>query len=90
MKKMIEIMDTVTIDDDKELLVVNKTKYNNKDYYLLVNRDNSSEVLIAYIDNNELVSIEDKNEYLKIIQLFDIKNVINLIPKELLDQINKG
>ena len=87
---MIEIMDTVTIDDDKELLVVNKTKYNNKDYYLLVNRDNSSEVLIAYIDNNELVSIEDKNEYLKIIQLFDIKNVINLIPKELLDQINKG
>ena len=90
MKKMIEIMDTVTIDDDKELLVANKTKYNNKDYYLLVNRDNSSEVLIAYIDNNELVSIEDKNEYLKIIQLFDIKNVINLIPKELLDQINKG
>lgn len=87
---MIEIMDTVTIDDDKELLVANKTKYNNKDYYLLVNRDNSSEVLIAYIDNNELVSIEDKNEYLKIIQLFDIKNVINLIPKELLDQINKG
>ena len=83
---MIEIMDTISIDDNRDLIVANKTVYNNKEYYLLVNEEDPSDVLIGYIDNNELVSIEDKNEFNKILGLFDINELLKVLPKDLLNQ----
>ncbi len=73
----IEIMDQITIEDDRNFIVSNITKYNDKEYYLLVNVDDESDVMIAYLDGEELISVEDVMEYIEILKKFDTNKILS-------------
>ena len=66
----IDIKDIITLDDNKKYVVTSKTSYENKDYYLLLDKDEKSEYLICYLENNELIETEDKDLNTKLLELF--------------------
>ena len=70
-------MDQITIEDDRNFIVSNITKYNDKEYYLLVNVDDESDVMIAYLDGEELISVEDVMEYIEILKKFDTNKILS-------------
>ena len=72
----IELMDHITIEDNRTFIVSNITNYNNKDYYLLLNVDDDSDIMIAYLDKSVLVSVDDVNEYIKILKQFDTNKIL--------------
>lgn len=72
----IELMDHITLEDNRTFIVSNITYYNNKDYYLLLNFDDDSDIMIAYLDNSDLVSVDDVDEYLKILKQFDTNKIL--------------
>ena len=72
----IELMDHITLDDNKTFIVSNITNYNNKDYYLLLNFDDDTDIMIAYLDNSDLVSVEDVDEYVKILRQFNTNKIL--------------
>lgn len=65
----IDIKDSVILDDENEYLVASKINYENKEYYYLVNID-ENEVKFCYLDNDELVEINDKDLATKLLPLF--------------------
>lgn len=67
----IELMDRITLEDDTKYIVANTLEYNNKIYYLLVNDEDDTDIMIAYLENMELLSIEDVDEYKKILLKFN-------------------
>ena len=79
----IEIMDQITLENDQSYLVCNTTQYNNKEYYLLVNCDDKTDIMIAYFDKEELVSVDDITEYVKVMGTFDTDKVIKQFSTEI-------
>lgn len=67
---IINIKDTLTLDDNNEYIVVSKINYNNKNYYYLLDKYNNENVKFCYEDNEELVEIEDKELITKLLPLF--------------------
>ena len=76
LKMKIELMDHITLGDNRTFIVSNITKYNSKDYYLLLNFNDDSDIMIAYLDNSDLISIDDVDEYIKILKKFDTNKVL--------------
>ena len=76
MKMKIELMDHITLEDNKTFIVSNITNYHNKEYYLLLNFDDDTDIMIAYLDNSDLVSIDDTDEYIKILGQFDTNKIL--------------
>ncbi len=76
---IINIKDTLTLDDKNEYVVVSKVSYENKTYYYLIDKNNYSNVKFCYGDNDELVEINDKSLVTKLLPLFlkAAKNEIN-------------
>ena len=72
----IELMDHITLGDNRTFIVSNITEYKSKDYYLLLNLDDDSDIMIAYLDNSDLISIDDVEEYIKILKKFDTSKVL--------------
>ncbi len=72
----IELMDHITLEDNKTFIVSNITNYHNKEYYLLLNFDDDTDIMIAYLDNSDLVSIDDTDEYIKILGQFDTNKIL--------------
>ena len=72
----IELMDYITIEDNRTFIVSNITNYNNKDYYLLLNIDDDLDIMIAYLDKSVLVSVDDVDEYIKILKKFDTNKIL--------------
>lgn len=72
----IELMDHITLEDNETFIVSNIINYNNKEYYLLLNFDDDTDVMIAYLDNSDLVSINDVDEYIKILGQFDTNKIL--------------
>lgn len=72
----IELMDHITLEDNRTFIVSNITNYDNKDYYLLLNSDDDSDIMIAYLDNSDLVSVDDVGEYIKILKQFDTNKIL--------------
>lgn len=75
---MINIKDTLVLDDDNEYVVVSKTNYNDKSYYYIINNKDNSDFKFCYQDNDELVEIEDDNLIKELIPLFfnSVKDVL--------------
>ena len=72
----IELMDRITLEDDTKYIVANTLEYNNKIYYLLVNDEDDTDIMIAYLKNMELLSIEDVDEYKKILLKFNTDKIL--------------
>ena len=67
---IINIKDTLTLDDENEYVVISKVYYNNKNYYYLLDKNNYSNTLLCYEENDELVEINDKELTTKLLPLF--------------------
>ena len=67
---IINIKDTLKLDDENEYVVINKVYYNNKNYYYLLDKKNYSNTLFCYEENDELVEINDKELTTKLLPLF--------------------
>lgn len=67
---IINIKDTLTLDDGNQYVVVSKVNYDNKNYYYLLNKDDLKDVKFCFEDNDELVEISDKDLIIKLLPLF--------------------
>lgn len=77
---MINIKDTLVLDDDNEYVVVSKANYNDKTYYYILNNNDNSDFKFCYQENDELVEIEDDKLIKELIPLF-----FNSVKEELID-----
>lgn len=57
---MINVKDSLVLDDDNEFVVVGKATYNNIEYYYILDKYNNSNYKFCYLDKEELVEIEDE------------------------------
>jgi hypothetical protein len=57
---MINIKDSLVLDDDNEYVVVSKVNYETKEYFYILDKFNNSNYKFCYLDNEELVEIEDE------------------------------
>ena len=75
---MINIKDTLVLDDDNEYIVVSKANYNDKIYYYIINNKDNSDFKYCYQENDELVEIEDDKLIKELIPLFfnNVKDVL--------------
>lgn len=63
----IDEKDIIVLDDEHHYLVVKKIECENTKYYYVSDLDEKGNIKFLYEDNNELVEIEDKEEFDKII-----------------------
>ena len=78
----IELMDHITLEDDRVFIVSNITTYKGKVYYLLLNIENHFDIMVAYIDNEDLVVVDNPYEYIEILKRFDTDKVLKGYSKE--------
>ena len=80
----IDIKDVITLDDNNEYVVVNKVNYNDKNYYYLIDMEDSENLMFCYEDNGDLVEVNDKELTAKLLPLFLEKSndIINELMKE--------
>ena len=80
----IDIKDVITLDDNNEYIVVNKVNYNDKNYYYLIDMEDSENLMFCYEDNGDLVEVNDKELTAKLLPLFLEKSndIINELMKE--------
>lgn len=67
---IINIKDTLTLNDNNEYVVVSKLNDGDKNYYYLLDKNNNTNVMFCYEDNGELVEIQDKELTTKLLPLF--------------------
>ena len=67
---IINIKDTLTLDDNNEYVVVSKINYESKNYYYLLDKNNFTNIKFCYEDNDKLVEINDKELVTKLLPLF--------------------
>jgi hypothetical protein len=67
---IINIKDTLTLDDNNEYVVISKINYESKNYYYLLDKNNNDNFKFCYEDNDELVEIDDKELTTKLLPLF--------------------
>lgn len=67
---VINIKDTLTLDDDNEYVVVSKTNYKDKTYYYLLDKNNNKNFMFCYENGEELVESIDKELNAELIPLF--------------------
>lgn len=77
----IEILDKVTLDNNKKYLVASKINYKNKNYFQLVNMNDVKDSMVCYQDNNELVEIKDEELISLLVPLF-LKNFNDKLGKK--------
>lgn len=63
----IDEKDIIILDDEHHYLVVKKIDYENTKYYYVSDLDEKGNVKFLYEENNQLVEIEDKETFDKII-----------------------
>ena len=75
---MINIKDSLILDDDNEYVVVSKVNYENKIYYYLVDMNKHENIMFCYEDSEELVELNNKELTTKLMPLFleSSKNVL--------------
>lgn len=83
----LEIMDQITLENNKTYVVANNMYYNDKEYYLLIDVMNDMNIMIAYLDGNELVSIENGEKIIELISFFNPDKALDIIKKELLSDV---
>ena len=73
---MININDTLTLDDNCEYVVLSKANLNNLEYYYLINLKDKNEVKICYFNGEDLIESFDKDINTKLLQMF-LSNLSN-------------
>lgn len=69
---MINIKDTLVLDDDNEYVVVSKANYNNLTYYYLLDKYHNDNIKFCYEEEDSLVEVEDEKLIKELIPiLFD-------------------
>lgn len=77
---MINIKDSLILDDDNEYVVVSKVKHNEKEYYYILDKYNNSNYKFCYLDNDELVEVQDDNLIKTLLPL-----LLNSVQDEIID-----
>ena len=72
----ININDLITLDDNKDYVVVSKAFYNNRNYYYLIDINDSSNLMLWYEEDGKLVESFDKSVNNELMPLF-IDNACN-------------
>lgn len=67
---IINIKDTLTLDDNNEYVVVSKISVDDKNYFYLIDKNDNSNVKFCYQDNDELVELNDKELVTRLLPLF--------------------
>lgn len=67
---IINIKDTLVLDDDNEYVVVSKVNYDNKIYYYLIDKNNIANVKFCYGNNDSLIELNDKELVTILLPLF--------------------
>ena len=67
---IINIKDTLTLDDNNEYVVVSKVSVDDKNYFYLIDKNDNSNVKFCYQDNDELVELNDKELVTRLLPLF--------------------
>lgn len=67
---IINIKDTLVLDDSNEYVVISKIFYDNKNYYYLLDKNNNSNIKFCFEDNDVLVEIDDRKLITKLLPLF--------------------
>ncbi len=73
----IELMDTIQLEDNRKYIVASTSIVNKIKYYLLINDEIETDIVIGYVDGNELVMIDDTVEFSKILSTFDYEKLLN-------------
>ena len=66
---MINIGDILVLSDKNEYIVISEVNYNEKDYFYLTNKNNN-EIKFCYLDEDELVEINDETLITNLLPLF--------------------
>lgn len=82
----IEIEDVLTLDDDKDYVVVSKAIIDDINYYYLIEDSDKPKMLFCYEDKEELVDITDSEKIKKIIPYL-YKAIRNKIDPEKLKEL---
>ena len=85
----IEIEDILTLDDDKDYVVISKAVIDGVNYYYLIEDSNSPSTMFCYEDKDELVDIIDLEKIKKIIPYL-YKAIRNKIDPEKLKELEKN
>lgn len=67
---IINVNDLLTLSDAHSYIVSSKIRYENIDYYYLVDKDDYSNVKFCYEDKGDLVELDDKLFIMKLLPLF--------------------
>ena len=67
---IINIKDTLTLDDNNEYVVASKVNYEKKVYYYLIDINNNKNLMFCYEDNGELVESNNKEINTELLPLF--------------------
>lgn len=67
---IINIKDTLTLDDNNEYVVISKINYESKNYYYLLDKNNKENFKFCFEDKEELVEVDDKQLATKLLPLF--------------------
>lgn len=84
----IEIEDILTLDDDKEYIVISKANLENINYYFLIEDSDNPSTMFCYEDNDELIDIND-SKLIKKISPYLYKSIRNKIDSEKLKELEK-
>lgn len=79
---MINIKDSIVLDDDNEYVVVSKVRYDNKEFYYILDKYNSSNFKFCYLENDELVEIDDEDLIKQLLPL-----LLDSVKEEIMDLI---
>ena len=67
---IINIKDTLTLDDNNEYVVVSKISVDDNNYFYLIDKNDNSNVKFCYQDNDELVELNDEELVTRLLPLF--------------------
>lgn len=67
---IINIKDTLTLNDSNQYVVISKVNCSNKNYYYLLDKNNNSNLKFCFEDNEKLVEINDEKLISKLLPLF--------------------
>ena len=83
---MVNIGQVITLDDDKDYMVISKANVENVNYYYLIEDSDSPSTMFCYEDKDELVDITDAEKIKKIIPYL-YKAIRNKIDPEKLKEL---
>ena len=67
---MLNIGDTVILEDNNEYVIASKSTYHNKEYCYMIDINNNENIKFCYEDNGDLVETKNSDEIKEMMPLF--------------------